>query len=143
MAASDPRSPTPTAALAPYTEGLAAGELRTTRCSACGTVQFPPRTACPHCSRIGTGEWVTASGRGTVWSFCVFHKAYLPPPAPQPPYTVAVVRLDEGSKLVTTVIDTDDLRIGMAVEAVFSDDDGEPRVRFRPAPAGREHPPTS
>ncbi len=120
--------------LAPYTDGLAAGELRTSRCTACGTVQFPPRRICPQCAGVDTGEWITTSGRGTVWSFCVFHKAYLPQPAPQPPYTVAVVQLDEGSKLITNVVDTDDVHIGMRVRAVYSTEDGEPRVRFRPEP---------
>jgi uncharacterized OB-fold protein len=118
--------------LAPYTTGLAAGELRTTRCTACGTTQFPPRRVCPQCAAVDTGEWITTSGRGVVWSFCVFHKAYLPPPAPQPPYTVAVVQLDEGSKLITNVIDTDEVKIGMRVQAVYATEDGEPRVRFRP-----------
>lgn len=118
--------------LGPYFEGLAAGELRTTRCTACGTAQFPPRRACPQCGAVGAERWVTTSGRGTVWSFCVFHKAYLPPPAPQPPYTVAVVLLDEGSKLITNIVDADEIRIGIPVRAVYSADDGEPRVRFRP-----------
>ena len=118
--------------LTPYFEGLTRCELLVTRCTACGTAQFPPRRACPHCAVVGTARWVTTAGRGTVWSFCVFHQAYLPPPAPRPPYTVAVVALDEGSKLISNIGGVDDLYVGMRVRAVYSTEGGEPRVRFAP-----------
>lgn len=130
------RSPVPPAAglLDAYQEGLARGELRVMRCSSCGTAQFPPRAVCPACATPGAGEWVTASGRGEVWSFGVFHKAYLPEPAPQPPYNVAVVQLDEGPKLITNIVSVpqSEIRVGMAVEAVFGTQDGAATVRFRP-----------
>lgn len=118
------------ARIRPYLDGLEAGELRTTRCTACGTAQFPPRPVCPHCGATESAEWITASGRGTVWSWCVFHKAYLRPPAPQPPYTVAVVQLDEGSKLIAGVLGVERPAIGTPVRAVFDDDGGRSRVRF-------------
>ncbi|WP_103380678.1 Zn-ribbon domain-containing OB-fold protein [Pseudonocardia dioxanivorans] len=118
--------------LSHYIAGLAAGELRITRCTVCGTTQFPPRRVCPQCSTADSAEWITAGGAGTVWSYCVFHKAYMPAPAPQPPYTVAVVELDEGTRLITNIVETAEVRIGMPVRAVFGSEDGEPRVRFRP-----------
>jgi uncharacterized OB-fold protein len=121
----------------PYLDGLRGGELRITRCGTCQLAQFPPRALCPGCSAPGPGEWEAVSGRGRIWTFCVFHKAYLPEPAPQPPYTVAVVELEEGPKLITNIVDADpaELRVGAAVEPVFGPD-GAAEVRFRPTAQG-------
>ncbi|MGW6791571.1 Zn-ribbon domain-containing OB-fold protein [Streptomyces chartreusis] len=121
-----------------YLAGLSEGEIRITRCTACGRTQLPPRSACPGCHVPGLFTWERASGRATVWSFCVFHKAYLPPPAPQPPYTVAVVELAEGPRLVTNLVDAEPhtLRVGEPVVPVFGPD-GAAEVRFRPE---RVHP---
>ncbi|MHA4854518.1 Zn-ribbon domain-containing OB-fold protein [Rhodococcus sp. MSC1_016] len=122
-----------TARLASYLDGLREGQLRITRCTVCGLAQFPPRTVCPDCSATASGAWEVASGHGRVWSFCVFHKAYLPEPAPQPPYTVAVVQLDEGPKLITNIVAAEpaELSVGMPVEPVFGLG-GAAEVRFRP-----------
>ncbi|MGD9527608.1 Zn-ribbon domain-containing OB-fold protein [Pseudonocardia sp.] len=121
-----------------FHEGLAAGELRVRRCTSCGTAQFPPRAVCPACATPGAAEWITTGGRGRVWSFGVFHKAYLPDPAPQPPYNVAVVQLDEGPKVITNIVAVplQEIRVGMAVEAVFATH--EPAVRFRPVDPDHE-----
>jgi uncharacterized OB-fold protein len=130
-----PNAPTEpiSARLEDHLDGLRRGELRITRCRACGRAQFPPRSVCPGCHAAGPSGWETASGRAMIWSFCVFHKAYLPPPAPQPPYTVAVVELAEGPRLVTNIVDADPatLRVGQAVLAVFGLA-GAAEVRFRP-----------
>ncbi|WP_225440251.1 Zn-ribbon domain-containing OB-fold protein [Amycolatopsis eburnea] len=121
-----------------HLDGLREREIRIIRCAACGRAQFPPRSACPSCHAPGPFAWERASGQATIWSFCVFHKAYLPPPAPQPPYTVAVVELAEGPRLVTNIVDADPhtLRIGDALEPVFGPG-GAPEVRFRPRRADR------
>ncbi len=139
--------PVPPAAglLDAYHEGLAAGELRVMRCSSCGTAQFPPRAVCPACATPGAAEWVTTTGRGRIWSFGVFHKAYLPAPAPQPPYNVAVVQLDEGPKVITNIVSVPDaeIRVGTAVQAVFAAQDGTTAVRFRPVPSDTDTPGTT
>lgn len=121
--------------LLPHLEGLRDGELRVTRCTACGRAQFPPRPVCPGCAALDHWEWITASGHARLWSFCVFHKAYLPEPAPQPPYDVAVVRLEEGASVISTVVGVpfDRLRVDMPLVAVLPDGDS-PLLRFRPAP---------
>ncbi|GAA5165336.1 MULTISPECIES: Zn-ribbon domain-containing OB-fold protein [Amycolatopsis] len=112
--------------LTPHFAGLEAGELRVSRCGACGAPRFPPTPVCPHCRVDGALEWITAAGTGTVWSYAVFHKAYFPPPGPQPPYVVAVVLLTEGIKILTNVIG-DGVRVGLPVQAVFD----AALVRFR------------
>lgn len=120
--------------LEPHREGLRRGELRITRCTACGRAQFPPRAVCPGCAAVGRWEWATASGRARLWSFAVFHKAYLPPPAPQPPYAVAVVRLEEGASVISSVVGVplEALRVDMPLVAVLPRDDDD-LLRFRPA----------
>lgn len=124
--------------LAEYHAGLARDELRVTRCDECGRVEFPPRAVCPQCSAPGSASWVTASGRGHVWSFVTFHKRYLAEPAPQPPYNVAVVQLVEGPRLITNIVSADltEIRVGMPVEAVFETREGTAAVRFRPSAQG-------
>lgn len=60
------------------------------------------------------------SGRGKVWSFAVYHRAMHPDFADSIPYTVAMVELDEGVRMVGTMVEpTPELRIGQAVSAVF------------------------
>jgi uncharacterized OB-fold protein len=101
---------------APYWEGLAAGELRLQRCSACGAYRFPAESFCERCA--GTElEWETVPGHGTVYSFIVVHQLYHPAFAKLLPYTVAVVDLDEGVRMLGTVLGEDGIAIGDRVRA--------------------------
>lgn len=119
--------------LTPYFEALDRHVLTTTRCTSCLTAQFPPRTACSACGTFDAFEWIEVSGKGEIWTFGIFHKMYFPNFGPAP-YNVAVVQLDEGTKLVTNINDADDLElsIGLRVHAVFVDIDGHTAVRFAP-----------
>ncbi|MEP9382950.1 Zn-ribbon domain-containing OB-fold protein [Nocardioides sp. KR10-350] len=116
-------------------DGLAQDQLLITRCGACGRFQFPPRAVCYGCSRSGTLEWVPAAGTGEVWSYVTFHKAYFPPEVRQVPYTVAVVQLDEGPRLITNLVDTPDtdISIGARVTARFIHEADQHLVVFAPA----------
>jgi uncharacterized protein len=123
----------------PHVDGLRAGELRVARCAACGEPAFPPPRRCPRCGARDAADWFVASGRGTVWSAAVFHKTYLPEHVA--PYVVAVVELDEGPRLVTTLTglpaaDLDAVRIGGPVTAEIDAHREPPRVVFRPDPEG-------
>ncbi len=78
---------------------------------------------CPHCNSL---EWDTieASGRGTVLSFVM-------PQHPQfgfmeYPYVVALVELEEGTRLVTNIVGTEPetVHIGMPVEVTYEEFDG-------------------
>ncbi|NKS54202.1 hypothetical protein GS500_14795 [Rhodococcus hoagii] len=119
--------------LAPYFEALDRNELTTTRCTSCGVAQFPPRAACGACGVFDSFEWIESTGRGTIWTFGIFHKMYFPNFGPSP-YNVAVVELDEGTKLITNIVGTTNaqLMIGMRVRAVFEDIEGHTAVRFQP-----------
>ncbi len=108
------------------------GLLRLQACSACGRVRYP---ATPRCASCGDTrfEWRDASGTGSVWSFCVFHKDYFPQARRTLPYAVVLVVLDEGPKLYSNLLDVapEDIRIGMRVRAVTQTAaDGTALVRF-------------
>lgn len=127
--------PTVTPATEPFFAGARAGELRVQRCTACGELRFPARSRCSHCLATGAA-WVPVSGRGEVYSFVVMHQVYHPAFAAEVPYTVAVIQLAEGPRMLTNVVGTppSEIRVGMPVEVVFekrSDEVTLPQFRRR------------
>jgi uncharacterized OB-fold protein len=111
-------------------------------CEGCGARIFPPRDVCPECEAVAKTPFLF-SGRGEVYSYSTVHHA------PRgfeeyAPYTVALVRLEEGP-LVTaqlTDVDADEVSIGMPVEMVTRKiQSGDERgvivygYKFRPAMA--------
>lgn len=97
-------------------------ELMVQRCSACGALRHHPRALCPTCLSDAV-EWLRCSGRGTVYSFTVTHQNQAPGFREALPYVLAYVELAEGVRLLSNIIDCapEAVRIGMAVEVVFSD----------------------
>jgi uncharacterized OB-fold protein len=95
--------PTPTPETQPYWDGAARHELMLPRCNACGKLHFYPRAYCPHCSSADI-TWEQASGHGRLESFVINHT-----PAPgyenQGPYSIALVMLDEGVRLMCNIVD--------------------------------------
>ena len=102
------------------------------RCAACGRFHFYPRPACPFCGSADIAP-ARASGRGTVYSYSVVHRAPSPAFAADVPYTVAIVATDEGPHLMTRLagIAPDRVRIGLAVQ-VHPGAPGQP-PQFEPA----------
>ena len=102
----------------------------TTRCPACDSTFFPPRTVCPECLG-GELEWVELPGTGTVYAFSQQHHAmYF-----SKPEVVAVVDLDGCEGRVFTVLEAsfEDVDIGMPVEVTYIASPFGPTVhRFRP-----------
>jgi uncharacterized OB-fold protein len=107
-----------------FWDGLREHRLLIQRCAGCGSLRHPPRPMCPQCRSL---EWdtVESRGRGTVYSFVIPHH----PPLPWFPeaYVVALVGLDEGTRLVTNIvgIDPQAVTIGMPVEVRFLHFDGD------------------
>ena len=116
-----------------FWEGVERGELLIQRCRSCGELRHPPGPMCPRCRSL---DWdaVRASGRGTVHSYVVPHHPRLP--AFPDRYVVALVDLEEGTRLVTNLVDVppEHVRIGMAVELACTKVDDELVLPlFRPA----------
>lgn len=119
----------------PFWEGAKRHELLLQRCAACGVHRFPPSERCARCLDAAT-EWVPASGRGKVWSWIRMWQPYFPAFDADRPYVIAYVELDEGPRLMTTVVDCDPAHIScdMPVEVVFDDvTDAISLPKFRPA----------
>lgn len=106
----------------PYWDAAAEGRIDIARCGACGAFRMPPTPFCPQC-RSQAVEWVTASGRGTLYSYSVVERAILPGMADCVPYVTAVVELaDVGAvRLITNIVEAriGDLAVGIPVRAVF------------------------
>jgi uncharacterized OB-fold protein len=107
-----------------FFDGAKEHKLLIQRCTNCGTLRHPPRPACANCRSF---EWdtVVASGRGTVYSFVVNH--YPQVPAFDYPLVVALVELEEGTRLIANVsgITPETAAIGTAVDVGFEDFDDE------------------
>ena len=126
--------PVPDADTKPYWDGIAAGELRLQRCEACGAAVFYPRAVCPHCLG-GPLRWFTAAGTGRVYSYTVAHRAF-GEFAEQTPFTVALVDLDEGVRMLTRIVGTSPgtVEIGLRVQMTVAQIAGADLPCFRPAP---------
>ncbi|MDE8654520.1 Zn-ribbon domain-containing OB-fold protein [Novosphingobium album (ex Liu et al. 2023)] len=107
---------------APFWEAAAQGRLAVPRCGACGTFRLPPTPFCPAC-RSQALDWVTLSGRGTLYAFTVVRRAGLPGMEGHIPFVPAVVELPDadGARLVTNIVDTPiaEIRIGMSLALVW------------------------
>jgi uncharacterized OB-fold protein len=93
----------PSDATRPYWEAAAAGHLCLQRCPRCDTVRFPPRAICTACGSMSPPEWLEASGRGWIYSSTVVERALLPALRDAVPYVLAIVKLDEGPRMLSIV----------------------------------------
>jgi uncharacterized OB-fold protein len=103
----------------PYWEAAARGELIIQRCSECDTARFYPRLLCPKCWSDHC-RWTQASGKGTIYSYSVVHRAPSPAFRNSVPYVVALVDLDEDVRVFTKIHgDRRRVHIGAPVEVCF------------------------
>ena len=102
----------------PYWDAARRGQLTVQRCEQCGERPFPPRANCPSCGAPSL-SWSPVSGRATIYSYTVAHRAPHPVFASQLPLIVAIVELEEGPRMFTNIVGCDpaDVEVGMAVEA--------------------------
>ena len=78
-------------------------ELRFQKCQHCGFVRWPPSIICPECYSE-EAYWITATGKGKVYTYAVYHQAYHPAFEGELPYVIAVVELAEGPHLLTNIV---------------------------------------
>ena len=126
--------PVPSPESAPFWEGCRKHELLLQRCTRCEQVTFLPTARCPRCLSPSLA-WTKSSGRGTVYSFVVYRRAYHPGLKDQLPYVVALVELAEGPRLISNLVDCDpkSVRCDMSVEVVFDDaTENVTLYKFRP-----------
>jgi uncharacterized OB-fold protein len=113
---------------------VAASERRLVaqRCQQCGQLHHPPRAMCPDC-HSGDLEFTELAGTGVVYSYALLHHPQNP--LFEYPIPAALIDLDEGVRLMSTVVGVDphEIRIGMEVEVDFEPATGDMMVPvFRP-----------
>ena len=114
---------------APYVDGLREGRVRFQRCAGCQAAQTLARHACTRCGSEAL-RWQDATGLATVRAVTVISRAPSEAFRPLVPYTVVIVELDEGARLMghaqagTTP--------GSRVRATPFELNGHPLLRFIP-----------
>ena len=113
--------PQPTPETQHFWDGTKAGELRLQRCDECKKVYFPPRPFCPHCSSTNV-QVFKASGKAILYSYVINHRV-MPGMGFDGPYSIAIVELEEGPRMMTNIVDCpqtpEALVLDMAVEVKF------------------------
>jgi uncharacterized OB-fold protein len=105
-----------------FFEAAAEERLVYQTCDTCESTVFYPRAICPHCGGDSLRLW-DSDGLGTVYSYTVQHRTR--DPRFEAPMTLALVDLDEGFRLLATVIGA--VEVGTPVMVEFAD--GLPRFR--------------
>lgn len=126
--------PVPTPETLHFWDGTREQKLLLQRCESCSHTFFPPRPFCPRCNERRVGV-VPASGRATLYSYVISHR---PAPGFEPPFSIAVVELEEGPRMMTNIVDCpqtpEALELDMKLEVVFQKlDDDITLPMFRPS----------
>jgi uncharacterized protein len=105
----------------PYWDAAREHRFVLQRCAACGEWVFYARALCPHC-HAGDLAWTDASGRGTVYSFTVAHRPAAPWFADKTPYVVALIDLEEGPRMLSSLrVAPGEVRVGQRVRVAFEE----------------------
>lgn len=120
-----------------YWDSVKAHAMQLQQCSDCSKFIFYPRSVCPHCGSRNL-NWKAVSGRGKVYGFTISHQKNMPGFGADAPYTIALVELDEGARLMTNLvgIDPDPAKIKVGMDVVVQYDDVTDAItlpKFRPA----------
>ncbi|WP_404302802.1 OB-fold domain-containing protein [Alicycliphilus denitrificans] len=116
--------PHPTDISAPYWQGLQAHEVRLQQCEQ-GHWLFFPRTHCPTCGSRQLA-WRQVSGAGQLYTYTVARVPTLPEFTDEMPQLLAVVELDEGVHINTTLVGVEpgEIRVGQRLRPVFDERPG-------------------
>jgi uncharacterized OB-fold protein len=127
-----PPEPAPDADSAFYWSGLDRHEILLQRCTACGSIRFPPM---PGCTTCGTeeAEIIRAHPGGTIYSWIVVHRSADPAMRDELPYSIAAVDLDDGPRVFGRIDGAERPVIGGRVTATFRSHVGWTELRFRAA----------
>lgn len=112
-----------------FWEGAAQRRLLIQHCTACDTVRHPPTPVCPDCGSLEQGA-IESAGRGTILTWIVSRHPTEPDAEPR---IVILVQLDEGTRLVSNLVDAEPAPTlnDARVEVCFVDHDGVVLPQFR------------
>lgn len=104
-----------------FWEGVKFHRIMAQKCSHCGVLRFFPKHLCPHCLS-DQFQWTPCSGNGQIYSFTNIYRAPIKAFAGQEPYTIALIDLDKGIRIMSRVQgDPNAMAIGKRVKALFED----------------------
>ena len=115
--------------LSPFIDGLARGELRYQCCASCGAAQTLTRYSCSRCNGREF-DWRVSRGLGTVYAATVVTRAPSDEFRALAPYTLVLVDLDEGFRLMGHAVPS--IAIGDRVVADYFTHGERTLIRFRP-----------
>lgn len=117
----------------PFWEGLKEGRILLQHCSDCSGWTFYPRSHCSHCLSANV-QFREVSGKGQLYTYTVARIPTLPEFAGPEPQIMAVVELDEGVRVNTTLVgvNEENLEVGLRVKPVRArvSEDGTVLLRF-------------
>jgi uncharacterized OB-fold protein len=104
-----------------YLDGLREGRILGRECWGCQRVLVPPRMFCERCFRA-TDAWIEVQPTGIVQTFSVCNVRWDMEPLIEPelPAVISIDGSDGGFLHKLREVATDDLRVGMEVEAVWA-----------------------
>lgn len=117
----------------PFWDAVKRHRAELQRCDACGRFRFVPSERCTCGSTDAT--WTPIAGTGEIYTYTVVHRAPTPWYQQRVPYAIVHVTLDEGPRMISTLVGCplEDVAIGLPVELTY--DDVTPDLtlyRFRP-----------
>ena len=116
--------PTPDELSKPFWDAVNQQRLIVQHCTACNTLQYPPRPACQDCGSKKL-DWKDTSGRGHILACMVIEDVRLARRQPDMPFNAAVITLDEDPRINffsnLPGVPTKQAQIGAPVEVIFEE----------------------
>ncbi len=112
--------PRPFTTTRPFWDGLNERKVQIQRCDGCDSWVFYPRTRCPSCLS-DLLIWREVSGQGVLYTYTLARQPTAPHFADETPQQLAVVELDEGVRMTSTLVNVEpsDIVIGMRLQPYF------------------------
>ncbi len=130
--------PQPTPRTKPFWQGLRERRVRIQYSPSSDQWVFYPRSHAP-LTLADDLEWRDVSGEGALYTYTIARRPTSPDFTGEEPQIIAVIELDEGPRLTTTLVNIaeDAIKIGMRVRPVFEDQPGAEitLLRYEPASA--------
>ena len=131
-----PPLPTPTDRTKPFWDGLREGKVRIQYSPSSEQWVFYPRSHAP-LTLTDDLEWREISGEGTLYTYTIARRPTAPDFASEAQQIIAVVELDEGPRLTSTLVNVaeEQIAVGMRVRPVFDavPDSETTLLRYEPA----------
>ena len=110
----------------PYYDGMQHKKIMLQRCQQCHTWLAPAQMLCDECGSFEL-QWLESDGHGVIYTYATFHRSFHPAFTDMLPYTIALIELSEGPRVMARLVDFSDeqLVIGQAVSACFKSCDNE------------------